>query len=117
MAVFQRIFKNLLAMFTSRLISILQQVVLPPLFIARYSVGQYGEWGVLYGAVSALSMLNFGVQTFMNQDLAVRFNRGEIDGYHVRQSTALRLLCGVALVASVLCLVIFFIPLDTWLIL
>ncbi|GGA72960.1 hypothetical protein GCM10011507_25710 [Edaphobacter acidisoli] len=115
MAVFQRILKNLVAMLTSRMISILQQVVLPPVFIARYSIAQFGEWGVLSGAVGALSLLNFGVQTFMNQDLAVRFSRGEIEGYHIRQSTALRLLCGVILVTAVLCLVLFIVPLDRWL--
>jgi O-antigen/teichoic acid export membrane protein len=115
MAVFQRILKNLLAMFTSRIITVLQQLVLPPLFIARYSIAQYGEWGVLSGAVAALTMLNFGVQTFMNQDLAVRLNRGDIEDYRLRQSTALRLLCGVILVASVLCLVVFLVPLNTWL--
>lgn len=115
MAVFQRILKNLLAMFTSRIISILQQVVLPPVFIARYSIAQFGEWGVLSGAVAALSMLNFGVQTFMNQDLAVRISSGELEGYHVRQSTALRLLCGAVVIATLLCTVIFFMPLDTWL--
>lgn len=115
MAVFQRILKNLVAMLTSRMISILQQVVLPPVFIARYSIAQFGEWGVLSGAVAALSLLNFGVQTFMNQDLAVRISRGEIEGYHVQQSTSLRLLCGVILVAAILCLIIFFMPLDRWL--
>lgn len=115
MAVFQRILKNLLAMFTSRIISILQQVVLPPIFIARYSIAQFGEWGVLSGAVAALGMLNFGIQTFMNQDLAVRISSGELEGYHVRQSTALRLLSGAVLIAAVLCLSIFFMPLDRWL--
>ena len=115
MAVFQRILKNLFAMFTGRIITVLRQLVIPPLFLARYSIAQYGEWGVLSGAVAALSMLNFGVQTFMNQDLAVRLNQGDMEDYQLRQSTALRLLCGVVLVASVLCLVLFFVPLNTWL--
>ena len=115
MAIFTRILKNLGAMFTGRLLTIVQQVIIPPIFIHRYSTAQFGEWGVLSGAVAALSILNFGVQTYMNQDLAVRYAKGELEGYHIRQSTALRLLLGVVLVAAVLSLVLFAIPLDTML--
>src|SRR5882757_2052367 len=104
MAGFTRILKNLGAMFTGRLLTVVQQVIMPPVFIARYSTASFGEWGVLSGAVAALGMLNFGVQTYMNQDLAVRFNRGDMDDYHIRQSTALRLLLGIIFVALLLCL-------------
>jgi len=102
-------------MFTGRVISVLQQVVVPALFTYRYGRAGFGEWIALSGAVAALGTLNFGVQTFMNQDLAIRFNRGEIEGYHIRQSTALRLLCGVVLVAALLLLVFFLLPLNSWL--
>ncbi|HMF54400.1 MAG TPA: hypothetical protein VK593_08630, partial [Edaphobacter sp.] len=104
MAVFQRILKNLGAMFTGRLLTIIQQIIIPPIFIHRYSTASFGEWGVLSGAVAALGMLNFGVQTYMNQDLAVRYNRGDIDGHQRRQSTALRLLSGIILAAAILAL-------------
>ena len=115
MGVFTRILKNLGAMFTGRLLTIVQQVIMPPVFIYRYSLAQFGEWGVLSGAIAALAVLNFGVQTYMNQDLAVRYGRGEIEGYKVRQSTALRLLIGVILVAGTLALILFALPLDRWL--
>ncbi len=113
MAIFTRILKNLGAMFTGRLLTIIQQVIIPPIFIHRYSTAQFGEWGVLSGAVAALAVLNFGVQTYMNQDLAVRYAKGELENYHVRQSTALRLLLGVVVVVAALSLVVFVIPLDT----
>ena len=113
MAIFTRILKNLGAMFTGRLLTIVQQIIIPPIFILRYSKAEFGEWSVLSGAVAALAMLNFGVQTFMNQDLAVRYAKGELDDYHVRQSTALRLLLGVVLVVGTLALIVFAIPLDT----
>jgi O-antigen/teichoic acid export membrane protein len=110
---FQRIIRNLGAIFSGKLISIIQQIVIPPIFIYRYSLISYGEWIALSGAVSILGTLNFGVNTYMNQDLAVRFQRGETQGYHVRQSTALRLLLTVVLTAAVLFLLFFFIPFDT----
>ena len=115
MAIFTRILKNLGAMFTGRLLTIVQQIIIPPIFILRYSKAEFGEWSVLSGAVSALAMLNFGVQTFMNQDLAVRYAKGELEDYHVRQSTALRLLLGVVLVVGTLSLIVFAVPLDTML--
>jgi len=99
-------------MFTGRVISILQQVVTPAVFAYRYGLSGFGEWIALSGAVAALGTLNFGVQTFMNQDLAIRFNRGEVEGYHIRQSTALRLLLGVVVVAALLLLSFFAIPFE-----
>ncbi len=115
MAIFTRILKNLGAMFTGRLLTIVQQVIIPPIFIHRYSTAQFGEWSILSGTVAALAILNFGVQTYMNQDLAVRYARGDFENYHIRQSTALRLLLGVVLVAGTLSLVVFLLPLDTML--
>ena len=112
MSTFPRILKNLGAILTGRALSILEQVVLPPIFIYRYGLAGFGEWVVLSGAVSALGILNFGVQTYMNQDLAVRYQRGDMAGYRVRQSTAVRLLLGIVLVAAVLCLGFFFVPFD-----
>ena len=102
MSTLPRILKNLGAILTGRLLSILQQLVLPPIFIHLYGLAGFGEWIVLSGAISALGFLNFGVQTYMNQDLAVRYQRGEMEGYRIRQSTAMRLLLGIVVVAAVL---------------
>jgi O-antigen/teichoic acid export membrane protein len=113
MGPFQRILKNLKALFGGKIISLLQQVVIPAIFIPRYGKVGFGEWVALSSAVAVLSTLNFGVNTYMNQDLAVRFQRGETQGYHTRQSTALRILLGVVFVAAVLFLSFFFIPFDT----
>jgi O-antigen/teichoic acid export membrane protein len=115
MAGLVRMVKNLGAAMTGRALTIVPQVILPPIFAYRYSTGMFGEWGVLSGAVGALSFLNFGVQTYMNQDLAVRYNRGELEGYRQRQSTAVRLLLGIVITASILGLSVFFMPIDHWL--
>lgn len=115
MAGFTRILKNFGAMSTGRLLNAIQQVIVPPIFAARYSLAQFGEWGVLSGAVAAVGMLNFGVQTYMNQDLAIRYSSGDIADYKLRQSTALRLLLGAILAAAALGTVVFLLPLDRWL--
>ena len=62
MAVFSRILKNLGAMITGRAVTIVQQVIVAPVFISRYSLAQFGEWGVLSGAIAAVGLLDFGVQ-------------------------------------------------------
>jgi O-antigen/teichoic acid export membrane protein len=117
MGTLQRILKNFAALAAGRMISVLQQIVLPAVFVYRYGLAGYGEWMALSGAVAALGMLNFGLQSFMNQDLAIRFNAPEASvdrrEYHVRQSTALRLLAGVIVVTAVLLLGFFLVPFDT----
>ena len=102
-------------MVAGRGVTVVQQLVLTPVFVRRYGAAGFGEWGVLSGAVAALGMLNFGVQTYLNQDLAVRWGRGEIAGYRVRSATALRLLLGVIAAALVLGLVVFLLPVEEWL--
>ncbi len=112
MGIFQRILKNLGAMLASNLVAIITAFILPRVFLHRYGTGTYADWLVLTASVSALGNLNFGIQTFINQDLAIRYNRGEREGYHVQQSTALRLLLGIVVVAAVASLVVFFIPVE-----
>lgn len=112
MSSLNRISKNLLALFTSNGINTLWQLLLPPIFIHKYGTSLYGEWLALSASVAYLGTLNFGVQTYVNQDLTVRYHRGQMEGFHVQQSTALRLLLGIVLVAAAISLGIFFVPLD-----
>ena len=112
---FKAIVKNLGASFSSHAVAVLQQVALTPLFLHSYGAAGLGQWLALSAAVSYLGTLDFGVQTFVNQDLTVRYQRGEMEGFHVRQSTALRLLLGIVLTASTLGLVVLILPLEHWL--
>ncbi len=107
--------KNLTASFSSHLVAVLQQVALTPLFLKNYGVAGFGEWLTLSASVSYLGTLDFGIQTFVNQDLTVRYHRGEMDHFHVQQSTALRMLFGICLVAGTIAADVFFLPLDRWL--
>ena len=106
------IVKNLSAIFTSNVISIITELLLPGLFLRYYGPILYADWIVLSSAVSYLQTLNFGLQTYVNQDLAVRYNRGELEGFHVRQSTVLRALLSATFFAAIACLVIFILPIE-----
>lgn len=111
----QRIAKQFAASATSQVIIFGQQILLPPIFIHRYGVASYGEWLALSAAVAYLGTLNFGMQTYVNNELTMRYSRGEMAEYQVMQSTALRMLLGVALTAAALMSAVFFLPAQRWL--
>lgn len=108
-----RIAKVMAALLTSNLVSVATQLLLPPIFLLRYGTTLYGEWLALSVAVAYLSTLNFGIQTYVTQDLTVRYQRNDMASYHVRQSTALRLLLGILGTAALASLAVFALPLPS----
>ena len=115
MGILTRIVKVMAALLTSNVVNLITKLLLPPIFLLRYGTTLYGEWIALSGAVAYLSTLNFGIQTYVTQDLTVRYQRRELDGYHLQQSTSLRVLLGILVSAAVVCLVVFFLPVQSWL--
>jgi O-antigen/teichoic acid export membrane protein len=111
----KRIAKQLAASFTTQLIILGQQLLLPPIFIHRYGVALYGEWLALSAAVAYLSTLQFGMQTYVNNELTMRYSRGEMAEYQLMQSTALRMLLAMALAMGVVLSSVFWLPVDRWL--
>ena len=107
--------KNLTASFSSHLVNVLQQLVLTPLFLHNYGAAGFGQWLTLSASVSYLGTLDFGIQTFVNQDLTVRYHRGDMQDFHVQQSTALRMLLGIVLVVACLATLVLALPLEHWL--
>ncbi|MEO6965562.1 MAG: hypothetical protein ABI076_06645 [Acidobacteriaceae bacterium] len=115
MGILTRILKILAALMTSNLVSLITKLLLPPIFLYRYGTTLYGEWIALSGAVAYLSTLNFGIQTYVTQDLTVRYQRNELGAYHLQQSTSLRVLLGILGSAALVCLVVFTLPVQQWL--
>ena len=106
----RRILKVLAALAAANAIALITQLLLPPVFLYRYGTAYYGEWLALSAAVSYLGNLNFGIQTFVNQDLTVRYQRNELEDLHVRQSTALRILLGIVIAAAFFSTIVFALP-------
>ena len=115
MGILTRIVKVMAALLTSNVVNLITKLLLPPIFLLRYGTTLYGEWIALSGAVAYLSTLNFGIQTYVTQDLTVRYQRHELDRYHLQQSTSLRVLLGILGSAAVVCLVVFLLPVQSWL--
>ncbi len=115
MGILTRIVKVMAALLTSNVVNLITKLLLPPIFLYRYGTTLYGEWLALSGAVAYLSTLNFGIQTYVTQDLTVRYQRHDLEHYHLQQSTSLRVLLGILGTAAVACLVIFVLPIRDWL--
>jgi O-antigen/teichoic acid export membrane protein len=113
----KRILKLLAAFFTGQGVSIVTQLLIPPFFLHRYPHGVevYGEWVVLTAAVSYLSTLNSGIQTYANNQMAIHYNGGELEEAKTMQASALKLslalIAGVAVVGSTVLLM----PVGHWL--
>ena len=102
-------------MVASQGINLLTQLLLPALFIRRYGVPVYGEWLVLSAAVSYLSTLNFGITTYVSNQLTMLYQRKEMESYHRLQASSLRLLLGILGCAVLLLPLVFFVPVARWL--
>ena len=95
--------------------NVITQLVLPPIFLHQYGVATYGEWLTLTATVSYLGTLNFGLQTFANNQVAIHYNRGEIEQAHTLQSTALLLLLTIISSAALVTAIVFILPINLWL--
>ncbi len=110
MGILTRVAKVTGALLTSNVVNLTTKLLLPPIFLYKYGTTLYGEWIVLSGAVAYLSTLNFGIQTYVTQDLTIRYHQGDMQRYHLQQSTALRILLAILGSAALAALVIFALP-------
>jgi O-antigen/teichoic acid export membrane protein len=110
-----RISKLFAAQNASQVVSLLAQLLLPPMFLHNYGVTLYGEWLALSAAISYLSTVNYGLQTYTNMQMTIHYNRGELDECVQLQSGGLFILLIVSLLLAILLGTIFLIPINSWL--
>jgi len=110
------VLKMFAAFFMSQGVSVVNQLLVPPLFLGRYPHGveMYGEWVALTAAVSYLATLNFGVLNYANNEMTLLYNRGEQDAAKVVQSSALRLILIMVLIATAIGAIFLFVPVAKW---
>jgi len=110
------VLKMLAAFLMSQGVAVVTQLLVPPLFIHRYANGveMYGEWVALTAAVTYLNTLNYGIQNYANNQMTLHYNRGEVAEAKIVQSSALRLILIMVLVASAAGAAIFFMPIARW---
>lgn len=113
----KRILKLLLSLITGQGVTVVTQLLVPPFFLHRYAHGVeiYGEWITLSAAVGYLNSLNYGIQSYANNQMTIHYNRGELDEARAVQASGLRLLLTAVAVASILGASVLLMPLASWL--
>jgi O-antigen/teichoic acid export membrane protein len=110
-----RIAKTGSAILSAQGISVITQLLLPPIFLRNYGIAAYGEWLTLTAAVVYLSTLNFGLPTFANNQVAICYNRGEFEEANTIQATAILLLLCMLLAIALITALVFVLPINHWL--
>lgn len=108
-----RVSKLFAAQNATQVVSLLTQLLLPPIFLHSYGVTLYGEWLALSAAIGYLSTVNYGIQTYTNMQMTIHYNRGEVEECVHLQSGGLFILLVVFVSLAILLCAIFFIPLGT----
>jgi O-antigen/teichoic acid export membrane protein len=107
-----RILKLFAAQNAGQVVTIITQLLLPPVFLHAYGVALYGEWIALSAAIGYLGTFNYGLQTYTNMQMTIHYNRGELLECRQIQSAGLRVLIGTFLIFALLLSGIFILPLD-----
>jgi O-antigen/teichoic acid export membrane protein len=110
-----RISKLFAAQNASQVVSLLTQLLLPPIFLHSYGVALYGEWLALSAAIGYLSTVNYGIQTYSNMQMTIHYNRGEVEKCLQVQSAGLFVMFSLIGVLAAILFGVFLLPLDRWL--
>jgi O-antigen/teichoic acid export membrane protein len=113
----KRLFQILLATFLSQGVTVISQLLVPPFFLRYYGSGLsvYGEWLALSASVNYLGMLNYGIQTYANNEMTILHNAGNTNGAKAVQANALRLLLGIIAAFAAVGALVFLVPVTSWL--
>ena len=113
----RRIVNLAITNFTGQGVSVISQLLVPPFFLHFYANGieVYGEWIALSASINYLGTLNYGIQTYANNEMTIQYNRGEVDKAKAVQANAVRLL--LLLIGTILAggIAVLFLPIGKWL--
>lgn len=107
---FRRVTKQFAAMNIGQLVTLLTQLLTVPVLLHAYGTSLYGQWLALTAAVTYLSTLNYGLQTYAATEMTILYNRGAVQECRILQSAALRILLALMATVGVCALVVFAIP-------
>ncbi len=96
-------------------VNLINQLLLPPIFLHKYGIPTYGDWLTLSATVNYLTTLNFGLHTYANNQVAIHYNRGELEEAKVLQATTLLMILTIMAGAAILTGFVFFFPINEWL--
>ena len=108
----RRIVQLLFTSFLGQAVTVVMQLLIPPFFLRFYPHGVevYGEWIALSASVNYLGTLNYGIQTYANNQMTILYNRGDVGGAMTIHASALRLLLLLFVLFAVAGLAVFVLP-------
>jgi O-antigen/teichoic acid export membrane protein len=108
----KRILQLIITAFLGQGLNVLTQLLVPPFFLRYYGAGVevYGEWIALSASVNYLGTLNYGVQTYANNQMTILYARGMTREAKAIQASAFRLLLTFLTVFALIGLSVFVIP-------
>ena len=111
----RRILQLLLTSFLNQGITVISQLLIPPFFLRYFGLEVYGEWIALSASVNYLGTLNYGIQTYANNEMTILYNGGNEQGAKEIQASAFRLLLLLFATFALLGSVVFIIPIASML--
>ena len=108
----RRILKVLFGSFLSQAVTVIWQLLIPPFFLRYFGLEVYGEWIALSASVNYLGTLNYGIQTYANNEMTIRYNRGDETGARTIQASAFRLLILLFVTFAAVGLIVFLLPIQ-----
>jgi O-antigen/teichoic acid export membrane protein len=110
---FGRVARGVGAMSVGALVKICGQLAIVPVAMAAWGEARYGEWLVLAGLVTFLSLADLGLQSFVVNRMCASYARGDRDEVHQALHSSLRVQLPIALgVLALLSLALVLVPLD-----
>lgn len=98
----KRLLSSISAILTGQLLNIVGNLLLVPLFLARWSTGTYGEWMALSALVSYFSVTDLGMNSAAVNALTAAYARGDLFRYRQLQGSAMAFYVGMAFGVSLL---------------
>jgi O-antigen/teichoic acid export membrane protein len=110
-----RLAKGTLANVIRQVLNVGGQLALVPILLTFWGTELYGEWQILAATVAYITLLDFGIQTYVVNCMNQRYSRGEFDEFTRLLHTALAF-SGLTSVAALLLILpaILSIPLTSW---
>jgi O-antigen/teichoic acid export membrane protein len=105
-----RILQLLFTSFLGQGITVISQLLLPPFFLHAFGLEGYGEWIALSASINYLGTLNYGIQTYANNEMTILYNRGDVHAAKRIQASAFGLLLLLFLAFATGGLVVFVLP-------
>jgi O-antigen/teichoic acid export membrane protein len=111
----KRLLSSISAILAGQFLNIVGNLLLVPLFLARWSTGMYGEWMALSALVSYFSVTDLGMNSAAVNAMTGAYARGDLFRYRQLQGSAMAFYMGMALGVSLLLgFLIVALPVPAW---